>query len=187
MSAAYDFSTSGVGDYTIRASGCFYVVDTFGDIMPISADTGHHIAKIAVKLARPTAEKTVVEKRAKFIGCSSSQESEITSAIPITTRYVQHALKCVTLLVSQRLDSLCYCSYLQEHTSGTARYIAWFGDYADQRHGTVLSHFQHIDGCDFSSFTYDCTCSDADVFAFVHPDQSVIQSCVHVEVLITSE
>ena len=74
--------------------------------MPISADTGHHIAKIAVKLARLTAEKTAVEKRAKFIGCSSSQESEITSAIPVTTQYVQHALKCVTLLVSQRLDSL---------------------------------------------------------------------------------
>ncbi len=72
-----------------------------GDIELISADPGHHIAKIAAKLARLTAEKTVLEERAKFIGCSSSQESEITSAIPITTRYVQKAYKCVTLLLSQ--------------------------------------------------------------------------------------
>jgi peptidyl-Lys metalloendopeptidase len=173
----------GAGDYTFRASGCFYVVDAMGNIEPISADPGHHIAKIAVKLARPTTEKTVLEERAKFIGCSSSQESEITSAISITTRYVQNAFECVMLLVLQRRGLLfLYCSYLQEHASGTARYIAWFGDYTDQRHGTVLSHFEHIHENDFSSFTYDCTCSDADVFAFVYPDQSVMRSRVHVEV-----
>jgi len=90
VSAAYDFSISGAGEYTFRTSGCFHVVDAIGNIEPISADPGHHIAKIAVKLARPTEGKTVLEERAKFIG----RESEITSAISITKRYVQITVWC---------------------------------------------------------------------------------------------
>jgi peptidyl-Lys metalloendopeptidase len=98
VSAAYDFSSLGAGEYTICPSGCLYIADGSGDIVPFSADTEHHIAKIAGTLARSTADQPTIEKRAKFIGCSSSQESEITSAILTATRYAKKAFKCVTLL-----------------------------------------------------------------------------------------
>ncbi|KAF8740052.1 hypothetical protein AX14_008960 [Amanita brunnescens Koide BX004] len=154
LSAAYDFSSLGAGEYTICPSGCLYIADGSGDIVPFSADTEHHIAKIAGTLARSTADQPTIEKRAKFIGCSSSQESEITSAILTATQYAKKAF-----------------NYLQAHLSGTPRYATWFGDFTDERRDAVISHFAHIHGNDFSSFTYDCTCSDPGVFAYVKPEE----------------
>ena len=62
-------------------------------------------------------------------------------------------------------------SYLDSTTSDTPWYNTWFGAYDDGRHSTVQSHFDNIAGNDFSSFTYDCTCTDAGTFAYVYPDQ----------------
>ena len=61
-------------------------------------------------------------------------------------------------------------SYLSSHTSSTTRYTTWFGTYSSSRHSTVLSHFSKISGSDFSSFTYDCTCTESDTYAYVYAD-----------------
>ncbi|KAF8627321.1 hypothetical protein AX15_004400 [Amanita polypyramis BW_CC] len=156
LSKAYDFSTSGAGEYTIRASGCFYVVDALGDAIPSYAEIAHHIAKIGVKLVLPQ-KKPVPERRPKFAGCTASQESQIASAIPVAERYVQNAF-----------------DHLQSHNSGTPRYTTWFGQYNSERHSTALSHFEKIHGNNFSSFTFVCFCSRPGTFAYVAPDQSVL-------------
>lgn len=61
------------------------------------------------------------------------------------------------------------CRYLTSHTSASTRYTTWFGTYTTARHNTVLDHFTKISGNTFSSYTYDCTCADSGVYAFVDP------------------
>ncbi|KAK2461275.1 hypothetical protein APHAL10511_006802 [Amanita phalloides] len=154
LSIAYDFSTSGVGEYTFLTSGCLYVVDDSGEVSPFHAEVEHHVAKIGAKLMHPRRTGTVSERRPKFVGCSSSQESQIAFAIPTAVRYAKTAF-----------------NHLQTHKSGTPRYTTWFGEYDHERHNTVLSHFKRLHDNGFSSFKYDCSCSNAEVFAYVYPDQ----------------
>ena len=52
-------------------------------------------------------------------------------------------------------------------SSGTPRYTRWFGSYDDDRRSTVEDHFKLISSSDFSSFTYDCTCTQTDIYAYV--------------------
>ena len=150
MAAAYNFTLSGEDAYTFDASKSLFHLADDGSIVPIEAETEAHTAKLAGKLAAPRATLT---KRASYNGCSSSRQSQVASAITAATTYASNAY-----------------SYLSSHTSATTRYTTWFGTYSSSRHSTVLSHFQHLHEGDYSSFTYDCTCTEADTYAFVYAD-----------------
>ncbi|KAL1739708.1 hypothetical protein HDZ31DRAFT_48938 [Schizophyllum fasciatum] len=150
LSAAYNFTQSGEDAYTFDASKSFYHFSDDGSIVPLEAETEAHSAKLAGKLA---VARPALSKRANYNGCSSSQKSQIASAITAATKYAA--------------DSY---SYLSSHTSGTTRYTTWFGTYSSSRHSTVLSHFQHLHEGDYGSFTYDCTCTESGTYAFVYPD-----------------
>ncbi|KAL1697381.1 hypothetical protein GGG16DRAFT_41433 [Schizophyllum commune] len=150
LAAAYNFTLPGEDAYTFEASKSFFHLADDGSIVPIEAEVEAHTAKLAGKLVLP---RNTISKRASYKGCSSSQQSQIKSAISAATTYAANAY-----------------SYLSSHTSATTRYTTWFGTYSVSRHSTVLSHFQHLHEGDYSSFTYDCTCTEADTYAFVYAD-----------------
>ncbi|CDO73189.1 hypothetical protein BN946_scf185007.g244 [Trametes cinnabarina] len=52
----------------------------------------------------------------------------------------------------------------------SSRYTTWFGSYTSSHHNTVLSHYTKMNGNNYSSFTYDCTCTDPSTYAYVYPD-----------------
>ena len=58
-------------------------------------------------------------------------------------------------------------SYLLGISSSTNRYKTWFGTYTASRKSTVQNHFRLINSDQFSSFTYDCACTDPDTYAYV--------------------
>ncbi|KAL1680582.1 hypothetical protein EV122DRAFT_262037 [Schizophyllum commune] len=158
LAAAYNFTLSGEDAYTFDASKSLFHLADDGSIVPIEAETEAHTAKLAGKLAAPRATLT---KRASYNGCSSSRQSQVASAITAATTYASNAY-----------------SYLSSHTSATTRYTTWFGTYSSSRHSTVLSHFQHLHEGDYNSFTYDCTCTESGVYAYVYPDDyGVIYLC----------
>lgn len=64
--------------------------------------------------------------------------------------------------------------YARNHTSATERYETWFGNFTEGRYDTVLAHFTAINNNTFAEYTFDCTCAENDVFAFVYPDTYVL-------------
>ncbi|TRM66117.1 hypothetical protein BD626DRAFT_197166 [Schizophyllum amplum] len=150
LSAAYNFTESGEDAYTFDAAKTFYHLSDNGSVVPVEATTKTHSAKVAGKLA---VSRKGLNKRAKYNGCSSDQESQIDDAVSAATTYASDAF-----------------NYLSENTESTDRYSTWFGEYDAGRHDTVLSHYQKISEGDYTSFTYDCTCTDDGTYAYVYPD-----------------
>ena len=148
----YNFTNSGEGTYTFEPLKPFYVVDSSSDdITTIHPDVVAHTAKISGKLA---VSRPVVEKRASYNGCSSAQQSQISSAITAAKTYASNAL-----------------IYLRSHTTPSTRYTTWFGAYTSARHNTVTSHYSNIVSNTLSAFKYDCTCHDTGTYAYVYPDR----------------
>jgi len=147
---AYNFTASGAASYNIHTRKAFYIVNPDSTISTLLADVDSHAAKVSGKLA--VARRTLV-KRATFDGCNPSRQSLLADAAKAAQNYAGGAF-----------------SYARSHTSSTPRYTTWFGAYTAARHDTVVSHFSKINGNDFSSYKFDCTCTEADVYAFVNPD-----------------
>ncbi|KAL1951282.1 hypothetical protein VTO73DRAFT_431 [Trametes versicolor] len=151
LSAAYNFTTSGASTYTVEPSNLFHFVDpTTSEPVEIRADAEAHVAAVSGRLA--IARRSQFSKRETYVGCSTSQKSALTTAAPNALTYATNAK-----------------SYLTANTAATTRYTTWFGAYTTARHSTVLSHFTNLAGNSYSTFTYDCTCTDSGVYAFVDP------------------
>ena len=148
---AYNFTTSGPASYNILTRKSFYIVNPDSTISTLLADVDSHAAKVSGKLA--VARRTLV-KRAPYNGCTSSQQSLIDSAVSAAKTYASDT-----------------SSYAISHTSSTPRYTTWFGTYTVARHSTVEAHFLNIEGNDFSSYVFDCSCKQADIYAFVQSDE----------------
>jgi peptidyl-Lys metalloendopeptidase len=151
VSAAYDFTKPGAGDYTIEPSNLFTYVDADGTPKNIYA-TVDETAK--VKLSGTLSFPRAHRKRATFNGCTPEQQLEIESAIPYAHNY-----------------SVESYTYLSAISGPTTRYTAWFGEYEEGRKSTVQEHFNLIGSTDLSTFSYDCTCTTVDTFAYVYPDE----------------
>ncbi|KXN83040.1 Peptidyl-Lys metalloendopeptidase [Leucoagaricus sp. SymC.cos] len=152
LSKAYDFTKAGEGTYSFEAYNLFYVVDDSAKITTLQADVKAHTARISGKLH--VARRAFLGRfgRRANSGCSGSQQTAISNAI--------------TAVLSYAAESF---SYISSHTSATTRFETWFGTYATPRHDTVQAVLSHISGNSFSSFTYDCSCDDPGVFAYVYP------------------
>ncbi|KAI0756579.1 peptidyl-Lys metalloendopeptidase [Daedaleopsis nitida] len=151
LSAAYNFTLPGAGKYTVEASNLFHYVDAENQPVEIRADVDTHVTSVSGKLAVAKPTRTLT-KRASFVGCSSSRQTSLNSAASAAQSYAAAA-----------------SSYASSHTAASPRYTTWFGAYTSARHATVLDHFTKISGNTFSSYTFDCTCSDSDTYAFVDP------------------
>ncbi|KAI9242561.1 MAG: zinc peptidase from Grifola Frondosa [Podila humilis] len=91
--------------------------------------------------------------RATFRGCSADQQDQLNDA----------ATGAQNLAASAS-------SYINSHNSATPRYTTWFGSFTPERHSTVASHYTNIESNSFSSYIYDCTCTDPNETGYVYPD-----------------
>ncbi|ELU45021.1 deuterolysin metalloprotease (M35) family domain-containing protein [Rhizoctonia solani AG-1 IA] len=104
-------------------------------------------------LGLPKIESRSLGKRVAYVGCSTTRQSQIATAVTSANSYVSAAT-----------------SYLNGISSGTTRYTTWFGTYSSSRASTVRSHFSAI-GTDASSTTYDCSTCTSSAYAYVYANQ----------------
>lgn len=158
MASTYSFSGN-AATYTISARHSFMVVNGDGTIDTLNANSTAHSAYISGKLAKPSTRKVV--RRSQYVGCSSDDQTTIVAATNAATTYATSAQQYI---VGRPSDS------------NGQRYSTWFGANSLLRPSAYISlHYSNIKNNDFSTFTFDCqTCTDAGSFAYVYPDQWVI-------------
>jgi peptidyl-Lys metalloendopeptidase len=150
LSAAYNFTQSGSGDYTVEPSNLFTYVDADGTPKELYA-TVDDVAQF--KLSGNLAVSHDHDKRATFVSCSAARRTLINTAAASAQTYTNNAY-----------------SYLVGLSSGRPRYRTWFGTYTASRKSTVQTHFRLIRSHPFSTFTYDCSCTDPNTYAYVYPN-----------------
>ena len=93
LAAAYNFNTTGAGAYSIEPSKLFHYIDASGKVNQIYAHvTDAHTTSLTGNLVSSKVQsKSALQKRASFVGCSSSQQSSINTALSTTTTYVNNA------------------------------------------------------------------------------------------------
>ncbi|KAF4611490.1 hypothetical protein D9613_004137 [Agrocybe pediades] len=152
LSEGYNFTTSGAGAYDFEADNTFYIVKDNNEVGVVYAEEPAVLTtSVTGNLAVARRDEPSLSKRATFNGCSSSRQTILNTAIASAETYASESYK-----------------YLSSLSSGTTRYTTWFGAYTSSRKSTVTSHFQKIDANNFSTFTYDCTCTDS-AYAYVYP------------------
>ncbi len=80
-----------------------------------------------------------------------------------------------TTLVSARNQAKTYAAesrnYLNSHSSGTQRYLEWFGAFSSARYNTATNHFTAIsEAMTNAGVTFDCRCKQ-NYYAYVYPDR----------------
>nr|VWO97136.1 Uncharacterized protein [Ganoderma boninense] len=157
ISAAYNFTSTGYGTYTIEPSDLLHAVGSNNEISEIHADVEPFAATIAagkLVVARPSHPTGgSLAKRATFTNCTASQQTQVNTAASGAQNYASTSL-----------------TYLRT-TTNTTRFRTWFGSYDGDRHDTVTDHFSRMNANNFANFQYDCSCTTAGVFAYVYPDQ----------------
>jgi peptidyl-Lys metalloendopeptidase len=81
----------------------------------------------------------------------------------------------VDLIVAARSQATTYATesknYLASHSSGTQRYLEWFGAFTTSRYNTVVSHFNNISNAfNTAGINFDCKCKQ-NYYAYVYPNQ----------------
>ena len=126
-------------------------MDANNEISEFHADVEPFTTKVSNgKLAIARVQGGIV-KRATFNNCSATQQTALNAAATAAQGY-----------------ALTAKNYLTSNTVSTTRYATWFGNYTASRHATVLDHFTKISSNNFSTFSYDCTCTNSS-FAYVNP------------------
>ena len=140
MSAAYNFTRSGAGDYSIEPLNLSTYVDGDGALKDLYA-TVEDVAE--VKLSGILAvSRHVYNKRnsPRFQGCSMSQESDLIGAALAVDFYAKQAY-----------------DYIKPLSRYTRRYLKWFGLYTNFRMEIVKGHFSKISENSFLNFVYVCS------------------------------
>lgn len=161
MSSACDFTRTGHGTYTVSTSDLFYYVTDNNTVFSLRATASPHTATlmgVALALARPPHVALVV-KHTQFTDCSSSQQTAPNVAAPAAQNFTAGAL---AYLVHNAINS------------SASRYTTWFWAATDERYGIVVGHFASINSHDFTTFTYDCTCTKMVLASYVDPDDFVV-------------
>lgn len=156
----YNFSTSGSGSYKLKARDIFYVVDKNDAVVTLRAtENFHHEIHISGKLESNRPGWPDASRLSTFVNCTSLQQSSVRSATAAAKTYAANAH-----------------SYFGNNNTGTSRYTTWFGPLVASRRKVVSSHFSAINSNDFGGFTYDCSCTDPEMFAYVYPSKYVTAS-----------
>ncbi|MEO6917444.1 MAG: M35 family metallo-endopeptidase [Collimonas sp.] len=89
-----------------------------------------------------------------FASCSNSQKTALTTARSDAASIATNAK-----------------SYLTANKTGS-RYTWWFGAVTSGRYTTATSHYTNIGSAlGNQSYKFDCSCAEADTYAYVYPDQ----------------
>ncbi|KAL0951697.1 hypothetical protein HGRIS_008373 [Hohenbuehelia grisea] len=150
LATAYNFTRTGEGSYNFEADNLFHYIDNQNNIVPIYADAAAYTARISGRLA--VVEPTLF-KRARFVGCSSDQQSKLDEAAKVAQTFAAESL-----------------AFLEDKKDGSSRYTTWFGTHTSSRRDTVLGHFKKISNNTLAEYTFDCTCKDANTYAYVYPN-----------------
>lgn len=62
-------------------------------------------------------------------------------------------------------------SYTKANTASTTRFTTWFGTFTTAHHTTIQTHYTNLNGNTYSSYEFDCTCTDSGTYAYVYPDE----------------
>ncbi|MBH9552801.1 M35 family metallo-endopeptidase [Inhella gelatinilytica] len=154
LTGLYDMSQNGL--YTIR-------YDAHGHSG--SSAEALHSQPIYLKLEERTAQLSATKAPSdpapsaastSFTGrCSSTQQSQLGSARTAATNYAVQST-----------------SYLSTLSSGTPRYVTWFGTYSSAGRATALDHFTKTrDAFQNAAITFDCSCKKSGTYAYVYPTQ----------------
>ena len=155
VSEGYNFTASGPGAYDFSPDSKFYVVGEGEKVEIVQAETPKtyttQVEGPTLAVARRDEHSSGhLSKRATFVSCSSSRQALINTAAASAETYAANAK-----------------AYLTANTASTTRFTTWFGSFTAAHRTTVLSHFTKIDSNTFSSFTYDCSCTDSS-YAYVY-------------------
>ncbi|KAF8609972.1 peptidyl-Lys metalloendopeptidase [Ceratobasidium sp. AG-I] len=156
LAGVYNFTSSGTGNYKFSAANVFQYVASDGTLSTIAADTQSHTLALSGKLAsskgHPIKRSGLQRRGITYNSCSSTQQSQISTAASSSNSYVAAAT-----------------SYLNGMTGSTTRFVTWFGTYTSAHYSTIKSHYANI-GADATNSEYDCTCTDSGTYAYVYPD-----------------
>ncbi|KAH7341105.1 hypothetical protein B0J17DRAFT_716261 [Rhizoctonia solani] len=155
LAGVYNFTNTGAGEFKIDASNVFQYVDASGKLATIEATSESKKFGITGNLGLPKIQTRSLGKRVAFVGCSSTRQSQINSAVTAANNYVSGASTYLASVTS---------------TASKPRYTTWFGTYNANRLSTVRSHFSLI-GTDASSTTYDCSTCTMNAYAYVYANQ----------------
>ncbi|CAE6476527.1 unnamed protein product [Rhizoctonia solani] len=155
LAGVYNFTNTGAGEFKIDASNVFQYVDSNGKLAKIEATSESKKFGITGNLGLPKIQARSLGKRVSYVGCSSTRQSQINSAVTAANNYVSGASTYLASVTS---------------TASKPRYTTWFGTYNANRLSTVRSHFSLI-GTDASSTTYDCSTCTMSAYAYVYANQ----------------
>ncbi|CAE6420499.1 unnamed protein product [Rhizoctonia solani] len=136
LAGVYNFTSTGAGDFKIDASNVFH-------------------GSLVSTQELPKIQTRSLSKRASYVGCSSTRQSQTASTMTAANNYVSGASSYLSSVTS---------------TASKPRYTTWFGTYHANRFSTVRSHFSLI-GTDASSTTYDCSTCTMNGYAYVYANQ----------------
>ncbi|KAF8339203.1 uncharacterized protein EI90DRAFT_2470387 [Cantharellus anzutake] len=91
-----------------------------------------------------------------FQSCNADQVVNISRAVFVAQQLVNESYHYLTFHATN-------CSY--------PRYETWFGSWTKQRADTVTSHYNHIRNGQLFSDTYNCSCDDPGIYAYVYPTE----------------
>ncbi|KAJ6532388.1 peptidyl-Lys metalloendopeptidase [Mycena capillaripes] len=154
LSKAYNFTASGASTYDIAAANKFQYVDAAtNSLVTIHADVtdAAHTAAISGELV---VARRSLDKRIAYQSCSSSEKTQLVSAAAAAQSYANAAV-----------------SYLTATTTTSTRFVTWFGTFTTAHHTTILSHYTKMAAATYSAYTFDCSCTDSDTYAYVFPDE----------------
>ncbi|KAF6759247.1 peptidyl-Lys metalloendopeptidase [Ephemerocybe angulata] len=169
LSEAYNLTATGAGAYDIKARNVFYLVNEQNKVSTFQAQVSGSSLKVhvngrlakarspgsstALSTSSKLANSTLLSKRANFNGCSDILKWNIGLATIKAHEYAVNAK-----------------AYLESMTTPSQRWTTWYGGWNLFRGYTVSYHFDFLRNNDFLSYSYDCTCTDKGVYAYVYPN-----------------
>ncbi|KAG9090728.1 hypothetical protein FRC06_000907 [Ceratobasidium sp. 370] len=147
LAGVYNFTLSGEGAYSFGAANVFNYVDASGALKTIEANVNTHKFKLAGRLAtQKRYMPTVLKREVTYKDCSPAQQADISAAAIASNTYVARVNAYLPKVSADVTSEL---------------YTTWFGKFTDERHKTVVDHFQKI-GTDATSSQYDCTACNSE-------------------------
>ncbi|KAI1783034.1 metalloprotease [Ganoderma leucocontextum] len=158
ISDAYDFSTSGPGQYVIRMKGTrrlYYVADGQVSILVGGRSDPFHTVTV---VGDARSHKSRPHRRSSE-QCEAWRDRAIYAAIPLAEKYVHHAVEA-----------------LKKGGRKGAEYKRWFGPALNgNRHSSVSGRFEALADNDFAEYTYSCDshfCANRPgLFGYVYPNK----------------
>ena len=148
VSAAYNFTRSGGGGYSIKPSNRFTHVDGDGTLKALYATVGD-VARVELS-GDLAVSPPVFYKRDQYPGCSPERVQKLIAIATIADALVREAI-----------------FYVEDLESPTPRYIIWFGIYDYENKEFVKGILLSVERSSFSTFIYVCVCEDMHYYAFV--------------------